>query len=99
VIERILAARVLHSCDTQMFWECSELTACETFPEGVPRFPGVEPSMHHLHRSVGMTRNPERGLGEQSVMWAALVKSYTAASLSFPDQYKLLAISGLARRT
>ncbi|KAF2100275.1 HET-domain-containing protein [Rhizodiscina lignyota] len=37
VQELALAPRVLHFCKDQMFWECAELQACETWPEGVPR--------------------------------------------------------------
>jgi hypothetical protein len=34
--ERYLAPRVLHFGPNQLFWECQEHTACETFPQGLP---------------------------------------------------------------
>lgn len=34
--ERQLSRRVLHFTDTQLFWECYECLACETYPSGVP---------------------------------------------------------------
>lgn len=34
--ERLLARRVLHFCHDQVFWECCELTASETYPQGFP---------------------------------------------------------------
>ena len=36
--EMILAPRVLHFCGTQMFWECHGLLACETWPNGLPKY-------------------------------------------------------------
>ncbi len=34
--ERLLSPRVLHFGRSQMFWECQDLDACETFPENLP---------------------------------------------------------------
>ncbi|KAF1912273.1 heterokaryon incompatibility protein-domain-containing protein [Ampelomyces quisqualis] len=34
--ERILSPRMLHFGHEQLFWECRELVACETFPRGLP---------------------------------------------------------------
>jgi hypothetical protein len=34
--ERLLAPRVLHFGRKQLFWECSELCACEAYPNGLP---------------------------------------------------------------
>lgn len=36
VQERILAPRSLYFCEGQLFWECREQHACESFPNGVP---------------------------------------------------------------
>lgn len=36
VQERVLAPRSLYFAQSQLFWECRELHACETFPGGVP---------------------------------------------------------------
>lgn len=36
VQERILAPRSLYFCEDQLFWECRELHACESLPDGVP---------------------------------------------------------------
>jgi hypothetical protein len=35
--ERILSHRIVHFGPQQVFWECRELLACETFPEGLPK--------------------------------------------------------------
>jgi hypothetical protein len=34
--ERILSPRVLHFGNEQLFWECREFVACETYPRGLP---------------------------------------------------------------
>ncbi|CZR61292.1 uncharacterized protein PAC_11188 [Phialocephala subalpina] len=34
--ERILSPRVLHFGSEQLFWECREFVACETYPRGLP---------------------------------------------------------------
>lgn len=36
VQERVLAPRTLYFAENQLFWECRELHACETFQDGVP---------------------------------------------------------------
>lgn len=36
VQERLLAPRVLHFGQTQVIWECRELSACELYPHGLP---------------------------------------------------------------
>lgn len=35
--ERLLSHRIIHFGAQQVFWECRELLACETFPEGLPK--------------------------------------------------------------
>lgn len=37
VQERALSPRTVNFCDGQLFWECRELEACETFPNGIPQ--------------------------------------------------------------
>ncbi|TVY28751.1 hypothetical protein LHYA1_G002184 [Lachnellula hyalina] len=34
--ERLLAPRILYLDDTQLFWECHGLKACEAYPDGMP---------------------------------------------------------------
>lgn len=36
VQERLLAPRSLYFCEGQLFWECREQHACESFPNGIP---------------------------------------------------------------
>lgn len=37
VQERALSPRTVNFCDGQIFWDCRELEACETFPDGIPQ--------------------------------------------------------------
>lgn len=37
VQERLLARRVLHFTEGELFWECREKRACQTYPEKIPR--------------------------------------------------------------
>ncbi|KAF2728256.1 HET-domain-containing protein, partial [Polyplosphaeria fusca] len=36
--ERLLSRRTLHFGDRQLFWECNENRACETYPDGLPEW-------------------------------------------------------------
>lgn len=35
-LERMLAPRILHFAATQIFWDCSTISACEALPRGLP---------------------------------------------------------------
>jgi hypothetical protein len=52
--ERLLSHRIIHFGAQQVFWECRELLACETFPEGLPKT--IPKTMARAATSV--VRNP-----------------------------------------
>ena len=52
--EMILSPRVLHFSEHQMFWECLELRACETFPSGIPRNKDTKLSSHTYSSRLGL---------------------------------------------
>ena len=52
--ERLLSHRITHFGATQVFWECRELLACETFPEGLPKT--IPKTM--ARAATQMVRNP-----------------------------------------
>lgn len=55
--ERLLSKRVLHLTDKQMYWECNELKASETFPHGLP--PLLWESIHcHSKQPLLQERDP-----------------------------------------
>ena len=99
VQERILAPRVLYYGKEQLLWECVELDACETYPDGLPhadpgRWKGIDLDVEFLSKILAL--EPER---KQSMyeFWHEVVRIYTLCDLTRPED-KLVAISGLAKR-
>jgi Heterokaryon incompatibility protein (HET) len=99
--ERMLSPRTLHFGSNQLFWECSELAACELFPRG---FPSVV-SCNNLKSCVRSTERPANSPVTISSHWAhqtgwtawfIVVREYSRGRLTIPSD-KLVAVSGLAR--
>lgn len=100
--ERLLSVRNIHFSETQVFWECQHLSACERFPRGFP------PSFDHevFTSKTFDFRHPARkqalwGLSNESrlngyTLWDTVVTSYTAGSLT-QDSDKLVAIAAVAK--
>lgn len=40
--ERMLSSRIIHFTQSQVFWDCSTMSACEKLPEGIPFADGGE---------------------------------------------------------
>jgi hypothetical protein len=80
--ERYLAHRTLHFSADELFWECREHMACETFPDGFP--------MSTVHWSY---RFPSR---VDVTSWCRNISIYSTADLTYPSD-KFIAISGVAR--
>lgn len=81
--ERLLAPRTLHFSQTQLFWECNFVTACEVFPDKFP---------------IALTYG-DFHLAKQPVsrsLWPRIVNIYSRCDLSF-SRDKLVAISGIAQ--
>ncbi|KAF1986510.1 HET-domain-containing protein [Aulographum hederae CBS 113979] len=100
VQERFLAPRILHFGRDQVYWECIERRACETYPKAMPS---------HIDETItsfkGHNWRPGAKNGLSSYMdpwpsiyhvWESIVHTYTRANLTFEDD-KLVAISGVAR--
>ena len=81
--ERVLAPRTLHFTKSQLFWECNELHACESLPDGY-RFGGRTTKF-----DFDDTSGPQYN-------WQRLVQEYSLCTLSHSKD-KLVAISGLAQ--
>jgi len=110
VIQEIsLAKRVLHFSKSQLFWECDQKTACETFPRGIPVTQvEVTPRINSFffnHFSNGRLKcfsedwsgllQPDPQLRAYD-LWSNVVGAYTKCHLSHPTD-KLIALSGLAK--
>ena len=95
--ERLLAARLIHFGSDQVFWECHELSACETYPEGIPEeILNVAPKYNLTEINPRRMPNaPERPLSFAG-RWHDLVERYTKCALTM-DEDKLIAISGIAK--
>ncbi|KAH7139744.1 heterokaryon incompatibility protein-domain-containing protein, partial [Dactylonectria estremocensis] len=83
--ERMLAPRVLHSGDKQLFWECHELEACES-KRNMNLGPRIKP---------GPPLDAKTDLAYE--LWAEIVSRYTPCSVT-KESDKLVAISGIARQ-
>lgn len=84
--ERVLPRRTLHFTSTEVYWECLQKTACESFPDGLPS--------SITYREYGRT-SFRKGLITKS-MWMSLIEMYSECRLTKSSD-KLVAISGLAR--
>ena len=106
VQELLLAPRILHLGGTQLFWECYELKACETFSEGLP------PNLQHTSISraaiggllnnagcrsggieSGSKTNPKDDLWK---LWKGIAELYSTRRLTYTSD-KLVALSGIAK--
>jgi hypothetical protein len=81
--ERLLAPRTLHFAKTEVFWECHQKSACESFPEKLP-----------IACTVWYTHFAKQPLTQS--MWTWIVERYSTCKLTYAKD-KLVAISGLAR--
>jgi hypothetical protein len=108
--ERLLSARVLHFCRGEIFWECCEKAACETYPTGLPGetndMPSTTKSIKQFAPSTNRnTTRPflESRLGRSFdaketafLVWWEIADTYTTLGLTQTSD-KLVALAGLAR--
>ena len=96
--ERLLARRNLHFCCDQLIWECKELYASETYPEGMETQSGGSPSTTLLNGDPS-----EWGFGDEELdnyyheTWGELVTRYSICELTVPTD-KVVASAGVAKR-
>jgi len=100
--ERFLAPRTLHFGASQMYWECSNIVACESFPFGMGNTVAGDKSFafNAAHAKCFEDRKDrkqdEAYWNEFSAFWHTIVRSYSRARLT-KEGDKLVAISGIAR--
>ncbi|CAG8972952.1 hypothetical protein HYALB_00001372 [Hymenoscyphus albidus] len=88
--ERLLAPRTLHFGETQIFWGCQELHACETQPHGSK---ALYPSKGlHYEDGIPLIKGSPSGID----FWENTVMRYSQTSLT-KESDKLPAISGIAK--
>jgi hypothetical protein len=103
--ERLLAPRVLHFSRDQLFWECREYRACESYPEGHSCLIQVdEDSATAKFKSLlkasyppyaAKTEDSEKT--EYYEIWWGLVTVYSRTSLT-NSLDKLVALSGIVKQ-
>lgn len=101
--ERLLAPRVVHFGARQVLWECLELEACETYPNGLPfehiprRFKGLDPAVDgkRIRRNLGPT-HIDNDQFDAYYLWNNIITSYSEGALSHEED-KLIALSGVAK--
>lgn len=93
--ERLLAPRVLHFGEHQIFWECFMEQKCEGFREGLPFYrpqkyiDGIfDPRPSPSSKTIGLSPTAFE-------FWQGVITRYTKCALTKP-QDKLVALSGLA---
>jgi hypothetical protein len=94
--ERILTPRTLYFSESQIFWGCQQLEACESFPNGMP--PAVRMDINFRPHDSGNANNPTMHdiLTNSPGIWSDTVLSYSLGILTRQED-KLVAISGVAR--
>ena len=88
----MLAPRILHFASSQIFWDCSTLSACETFPHGLPHALDARASTDRHWRgrmqsaSSGQSGDHQTLVGEDDdsieTFWRAAVLNYTSCNLT-----------------
>jgi hypothetical protein len=102
--ERMLAPRVLHFARQQLFWECRELEACESYPSGLPKnrkgysshpkSTMFEDDLKNSTRTISDASNsPKKPSAFEH--WAWIVEAYTRAELTVISD-RLIALAGIA---
>ena len=97
--ERLLSRRNLQFGTNQLYWECRKVTACETFPEGLPsRMNGDVKRKFTMglqgHGSSSLNQTTPDFVQMQRV-WGELIQRYCSCELTFSED-RLVAVSGLA---
>jgi len=105
--ERLLSPRIIHFGAQQVFWECQELAACESFPAGLPediieQVPQMPTrSFNSFKRLLAPFPDVVRGAIPPPFLayeaWCEIIAGYTKCGLT-QSKDKLVAIAGIAKR-
>jgi hypothetical protein len=101
--ERLLSPRTIHFSD-QLFWECRELEAAESYPMGLPKKLGLvmDEEKEEVDWRCGFELTNKASLFDLKVdssskysIWQNIVESFMSCELTY-ERDKLVALSGLA---
>ncbi|KAJ4299948.1 hypothetical protein N0V90_005196 [Kalmusia sp. IMI 367209] len=105
--ERMLAPRIIHFAASQIFWDCSTLSACEALPTGLPYALDAKASTdRHWRGRMQLTSSisssehqlPLVGSNDDSIenFWRLAVLNYTSCNLTSQGD-KSIAIWSIAK--
>lgn len=95
--ERFLSPRILHFAKDQLLWECRELQAAESFPNGIPKAIGLD-TMAKYKRYVEHETAASNNADTKPInIWMDIAHLYSATKLTFASD-KLVALSGIAKK-
>ena len=107
--ERALAPRIIHCTDTQVYWECLESIASESFPTGLPHaihssntdcqcrtWRRLRPPASSILERLSPQNSTSDTFYDSLRLWNLVVNQYQTLDLTF-ERDKLVAISGLAK--
>jgi hypothetical protein len=97
--ERLLAPRTIHFAEKQLFFECNEVNACESFPRGMPDVIfGVRRASIKVDSVFTSYTLPDgnNNVGmDEHLFWDSVVSIYAGRDLTKSGD-KLVALSGIA---
>ena len=100
--ERMLSSRIIHFTQSQVFWDCSTMSACEKLPEGIPFALSALVTTdrrwrERLQRS-GASKEQTLPVDEDSLeaFWRSAVMNYTSCDL-INQADKMFAIWSVAK--
>lgn len=103
--ERLLAPRVLHFGRDQLFWECRETDAAESYPERLPSilnassylgFKNLNPAKYDAEMKSLMRADHDPRFSYYR-LWGNVIKAYSQMKLTKSSD-KLIALSGIAKK-
>ncbi|KAK5693765.1 hypothetical protein LTR17_025046 [Elasticomyces elasticus] len=90
--ERFLAPRTVHFSRDQIWWECRETWACESYPEGMPDH--SQSIVQSFSIDLWATFD-EQDIATSNASWLTFVSKYTKTKLT-RDKDRLIALAGVA---
>lgn len=95
--ERLLAPRVLHFGQEQIFWECYEEQKCEGFPRHRPDHSSIKDFRVLFRRENGHVDSDPKTISPATLeLWNRIARTYAQCALTYPED-KLIALSGLVQ--
>ncbi|KAF2741687.1 HET-domain-containing protein [Sporormia fimetaria CBS 119925] len=103
-VERMLSPRILHFAQSQIFWDCAKLSACETLPQGLPNaLDTISSTDRHWRGRIQISGQAEHdaplvGANDDSIetFWKNALLNYTSCNLTNQTD-KTMAIWSIAK--